>query len=111
MGEINSSLTLQGSGESSSGLLGVSAGHDPLEILGGYWGQSLAAQGSYDLGSKMLTLTVTGIRPSFDVQVKLTDISSSMATQLRSVASGGTVNVKFDQRGSLVGMHIEPVVQ
>lgn len=112
MGDVNSNMTLAGSGESSSGLLGVTAGHDPMEVLGGYWGQSLAASGSYDPGSKKLTLNVSGIRPSVQMTMNFTDISASMALQLRNIAGGGSVNVKFSQRGSsLVGMHIEPVVQ
>lgn len=110
MGDVNSSLTLPGSGESGSGLMGVTAGHDPIEILGGYWGQSLAATGSYDAGTKKLTLNMS--RPSVQVYVKFNSISPAMSTQLRTIAGGGTVNVQFNQRSSsLVGMHIEPVVQ
>jgi hypothetical protein len=112
MGDVNSSLTLAGSGESGSGLLSVAAGHSPMDVVGDYWGQSLPASGSYDPGAKKLTLTVSGIRPSVQMSVKFTDISPSMAMQLRTIAGGGTVNIQFSQRGSsLVGMHIEPVVQ
>jgi hypothetical protein len=112
MGQVNTNLNLQGFEEPVLGVIGVEGFDNPITSLEPHVNKKLPAQGTYDPASQKLTLTVSGTRPTLNMTITLSEIGPDMSQHLRTIANGGTVNVTFNSvYPSIVGMHIEPVVQ
>ncbi len=115
MGQLNTNLTLEGFDDPALGIVAIGdIKGESLDVsaLEPYYNQRLTSQATYNSASNELVLTVPTGRTSITLQVKMNTISSGLKQQLVSLTDGANVTLILNSRSSsLVGMHIEPVVQ
>ena len=109
MGTVNSNIELQGIDGQGDGALGIEGFENPIIALNGHFNKNLRATISYSAQSGQLVVKIGS--PTLTIKTQVSQLNSRMSTGLQAL-NGKTTRVKFEKRSSsLVGMHIEPVVQ